>query len=675
MSNEETNLDTPRTFEELKQQIDERFATSYDTSIWSKGWSELLLYGLSVLFFAYHLWYGFTAQIPRNQHGVIHLALVLVAWAILKLFKTNRDTSVGKLKSAGYAIYAILSVVPLYYLASSYQQIVFRSGSYTSTDLIMGTLLLALILIALYSVSRLITGIAVVGLVYSYFGPLMPGILNHRGLSPIRIVTANTVEFQGVLGQLLQISATWVVIFLMLAGLLEKYGGMSTFIKGMSRLAMRYKYIAIGQVAVAASAALGSINGSTAANTATTGTFTIPLMKENGYPPRVAAATEAVASCGGQVLPPIMGAGAFLMAELIEPTYSEIIIAATLPAILFFLTVGVAVSWNTPESEIEAGVSDSHTLFDQLMNAVRSVEYISMFIVLLYYLIVVQSDPMLAGFYGIVTLAGVRFLRSVYQGVSEEDTTVDVAVRRFSRDTLEGMRRGVEATINITIILASLGIVVRALIVTGFAQQLSTQMIILANGEILVLLVLAMAASIVFGMGMSTTAAYTLVATLVAPALTSSGFEPLLGHFFVFYFAIVSNITPPIALSIVIAQGIADSGFTETTISAMKIGFPMLLLPYAFAFNPALLNISPMSLVAFFVVLIGFVAIAAGAAGRISSNLSLPVRIGFGIFGLATVFAPVVSVQVLLAMLTVGGIAYFTMDIDSLLTKTTSPFS
>jgi len=675
MSQSTSESSALRTFEDLQRQIDERFATSYEESALKKGWLELLVYVLSAVFFAYHLWYGFTAQIPRSQHGVVHLALVLVAWAWLGLLRTDRTSTRGKLKSVGYAIYSILAVVPLYYLASTYQEIVLRSGSYTSTDLLMGTLLLALILIALYSVSKLITGIAVLGLVYSYFGPLMPGILNHRGLSPVRIVSANTVEFQGVLGQLLQISATWVVIFLMLAGLLEKYGGMATFIKGMSRLALKHRRIEIGQVAVAASAALGSINGSTAANTATTGTFTIPLMKENGYPPRVAAAIESVASCGGQVLPPIMGAGAFLMAELIDPTYSEIIVAATLPAILFFLTVAVGVSLNTPTSDIESNVDDGHTVFDQLLNALRSIEYISMFAVLLYFLVVIQSDPMLAGFWSIVTLSGVRLLCNVYEGLTDANSAVDSKVRVFARDTLEGMRRGVDATVDITIILASLGIVVRALIVTGFAQQLSTQMILFASGEVLVLLALAMAASIVFGMGMSTTAAYTLVATLVAPALISVGFEPLVGHFFVFYFAIVSNITPPIALSIVIAQGIADSGFIETTVSAMQIGFPMLLLPYAFVFNSSLLDPSLASLLAFAVVLVGFVAIAAGAAGRVSEALSLPIRVGFVALGLATVFAPMLLAQVALAAAALGGLLYFTANVEGLFAATASRFS
>ena len=433
--------------------------------------------------------------------------------------------------------------------------------------------------------------------------------------------------------------------------------------------------VALGYLAVAASAALGSINGSTAANTATTGTFTIPLMKENGYPPRVAAAIESVASCGGQVLPPIMGAGAFLMAELIDPTYSEIIVAATLPAILFFLTVAVGVSLNTPTSDIESNVDDGHTVFDQLLNALRSIEYISMFAVLLYFLVVIQSDPMLAGFWSIVTLSGVRLLRNVYEGLTDANSAVDSKVRVFARDTLEGMRRGVDATVDITIILASLGIVVRALIVTGFAQQLSTQMILFASGEVLVLLALAMAASIVFGMGMSTTAAYTLVATLVAPALISVGFEPLVGHFFVFYFAIVSNITPPIALSIVIAQGIADSGFIETTVSAMQIGFPMLLLPYAFVFNSSLLDPSVASLLAFAVVLVGFVAIAAGAAGRVSEALSRPIRVGFVALGLATVFAPMLLAQVALAAAALGGLLYFTANVEGLFAATASRFS
>jgi TRAP transporter 4TM/12TM fusion protein len=647
--------DESTTIEEIEQRIDERFRSSFDEPLLSKGPVELLVYAVSIVFFGYHMWYGYTAELPRSQHGIIHLALVVCLWGLLKFVSVETDNWRGKLLAAGYAVYAVVAVVPLYYMNSRYQDLVMRAGSYTNTDIMMGALLIVLILIALASISRLITIIAAFGLVYSYFGPLMPGILNHRGLSPNRIVTMNTVELQGLLGTLLQISATWVVIFLILAGLMEKYGGMAAFIKGVTRIAARSRYIEIGQVAVAASAFMGSINGSTAANTATTGAFTIPLMKENGYSPRLAAAIESVASCGGQILPPIMGAGAFLMAELIDPTYSEIIISAVVPATLFFLTVGISISLNSRRTVTskKITVSDDRSAIDRVTSLMSHYEYLVMFAVLLYWLVYVQADPMVAGFYSIAVLIGLRFIRLAIGS----DEPFSERVRLFGRETLAGLHRGAEATVDITILLASLGIVIRALIVTGFAQQLSTQIVMFAGGNLLVLLVLVMFSSIAFGMGMSTTAAYMLVAILVAPSLLDTGLDPLISHLYVFYFAIVSNITPPIALSVVIAQGIAGSDYLETAVEALKIGFPMFLLPYAFVFNQSLISLGPMTIVAFVIVLVGFVAISAGLAGQLTQALSVPLRVGLFATGLALLFAPL-TVQGILVLVVVGGMLY-----------------
>lgn len=647
------------TIEEIEQRIDERFRSSFDEPLLSKSPVELLVYAVSIVFFGYHMWYGYTAELPRSQHGIIHLALVVSLWGLLKFVSVETDDWRGKLLAAGYAAYAVVAVVPLYYMNSRYQDLVMRAGSYTSTDIMMGALLIVLLLVALASISRLITVIAVFGLVYSYFGPLMPGILRHRGLSPNRIVTMNTVELQGLLGTLLQISATWVVIFLILAGLMEKYGGMAAFIKGVTRVAARSRYIEIGQVAVAASAFMGSINGSTAANTATTGAFTIPLMKENGYSPRLAAAIESVASCGGQILPPIMGAGAFLMAELIDPTYSEIIISAVVPAALFFLTVGISISLNSRRTVTskKITVSDDRSASDRVASLMSHYEYLVMFAVLLYWLVYVQADPMVAGFYSIAVLIGLRFVRLAMGS----DEPFSERVRIFGRETLTGLRRGAEATVDITILLASLGIVIRALIVTGFAQQLSTQIVMFAGGNLIVLLVLVMVSSIAFGMGMSTTAAYMLVAILVAPSLLDAGLDPLISHLYVFYFAIVSNITPPIALSVVIAQGIAGSDYLETATEALRIGFPMFLLPYAFVFNQSLISLGPMTIVAFVIVLVGFVAISASLAGQLTQSLSVPLRIGLFITGIGLLFAPL-TVQGVLVLVVVGGMFYLSQS-------------
>lgn len=660
MASETSHSNDTRTLEELERTIDEKFRDTYTESVWSKGPFELLTYGTAIVFFLYHLWYSLTFAIPRARHGIIHLGMVLSLWGILQLLGVDRATLQGKLKSIGYGLYSVISVVPLYVIQGNYDSIVMAAGIYNDIYVYLGALIIVLVFIALFHISRLISGIALLGLVYSYFGPLMPGILSHRGLTPRRIITMNTVEMEGLLGALLQISATWVVIFLLLAGLMEKYGGMATFIKGMTRIAARQKYIEIGQVAVAASMFMGSINGSTAANTATTGAFTIPLMKENGYRAKIAAAIEAVASCGGQVLPPIMGAGAFLMAELISPNYSDIVVGAVAPALLFFITVAVSISLSTSHT-VSGNISteaSSEGILQRLFGVVRHYEYLGMFAILLWWLIGIGADPMVAGFYAIVTLLGLRFARVTSEAAKDRETAAP-AFKKYLRETLEGLRRGAEATLDITILLASLGIVIRALIVTGFAQQLSTYLVMLSGGSVVTMLFLAMAAAIFFGMGMSTTAAYMIVAVLVAPSLVQIGVQEYTAHMFVFYFAIVSNITPPIALSVIIGQGIAGSDFWATAVESLRIGFPMFLLPFAFFYNEALLYPSLMTVVAFFVVLAGFTAVSIGLIGRIRDEVPTPLRPLFIGLGLATIFLPSVIGQVLLVAVIVAVVAYY----------------
>jgi TRAP transporter 4TM/12TM fusion protein len=656
----DTTPEDTRTLAEIERRIDEKFRDQYAESVVRKHPIELLVYVLAVVFFAYHMWYAYSFAIPRARHGIIHLAMVLALWGIVRMLDVDRTTLRGKLAAVGYGLYSVVSVVPLYVIESNYDSIVLAAGIYEKQYVQLGALVIVLVFIALLHVSRLISGIALFGLVYSYYGPQMPGILQHRGLTTERIITMNTVEMEGLFGTLLQISATWVVIFLILAGLMEKYGGMATFIKGMTRIAARRKRIEIGQVAVAASMFMGSINGSTAANTATTGAFTIPLMKENGYRPKVAAAIEAVASCGGQVLPPIMGAGAFLMAELIDPNYSEIVVGAVAPALLFFLTVAVSISLTTRGTvtttiETEA---DARSGLQRVFDVVRHFEYFGMFVVLLWWLIRVRADPMVAGFYSIVTLLALRLVRVVGEIGMDDETEAVPALLLYFRETLEGLRRGAEATLDITILLASLGIVIRALIVTGFAQQLSSYLVTVSGGVVVTMLFLAMLAAIAFGMGMSTTAAYMIVAVLVAPSLVQIGVPEFTAHMYVFYFAIVSNITPPIALSVIIGQGIAESEFWETALESLKMGFPMFLLPFAFIYNDSLLYPSAMTPIAFLLVLVGFVALSVALTGQVRNRIRVPFRLGFLLLGLGVVFAPALAVQAVLAGVVVIGVLY-----------------
>lgn len=650
------------TLSEVENRIDEQLADSYEQSLlekFSENPFEIITYGLGILFFVYHLWYAYSIPIARGRHAIVHLGLVLMFWAGFRLVKADRSTLRGKLATIGYIGYMIATAIPIYSLYAKYRGLLISAGLYSDTEVLMGGTVLVLLLIALLFVSRLIFGVVSIGLVFSYFGPYMPFFLQHQGLSIRRIITMNTVEFQGVFGTLLQVVATWVVMFVLLSAVIEKYGGMAKFVKGVTRITARRR-VQVGQVAVLSSMIFGSINGATTANVATTGSFTIPLMKQNGYPPRLAAALEAVASCGGQVLPPVMGTSAFIMAELIEPGYTEIVLSAIVPALLFYFSIFVSIELYTRKYG-----STSNTLSDDLpkrskrkkfTSLLGNYEYLAMFVVLIYWLVYIRSDPMLAAFYSISTLVGLHFVRAVHEGITGE-SNLRASLIRFGRENVEAAIRSAESVMGITIMVASLGIVVRAFIVTGLAQNLSTQLVLLAGGSIVLIILFSAVASMIFGMGMPTVAAYLLVALFVAPPLAKVvGAGPLAIHMFVFYFAIVSNITPPIAVAVVVGQGIAGSSFLETSVDALKMGSPMFVLPFLFLTSESLLQLSPMTGVTVIIVAVGFVALSIALIGL--EGTTRPVRAGFLVMGLGAIFAPWIFLQGALVLVILASVAY-----------------
>lgn len=667
-------------YEDIQANIEDKFRDSYDTTLANtlkNNPIEIPLYLLAAVFFFYHIWYGFTVPFPRDQHGIIHLGFVLAIWGVVRLVAVDRSTRGGKVRAIAYSTYVILAAFPLYYLHSNYDQLQITAGVYTDMEILIGGLIILFLLIALWSVSKLIFIIAVLGLLYPYMGPYLPGILNHGGLSIERIVTMNTVEFQGVFGELLRVAATWVAIFIILAGIIEKYNGMAMFIEGTTRIASRHDRFEIGQLAVLSSMIFGSINGASTANAATTGAFTIPLMKENNYPPRLAGGIEAVASCGGQVLPPVMGTAVFIMAELITPSYGEIVIAAAIPAFLFFFTIAISIELYSRqfESEKMPRALEERSIVQRIFSVCSNYEYIAMLIILLYYLVYIQADPLLAGAYSIAVLIIFRFVKTVEKLYrrSGKLSSARSSMRLFSRESIEGFRRGATMVANITIMVASLGIIVRAFIVTGLAQSLSNYLISIGGASIVLITLLAAISSIVFGMGMPTVAAYLLVALFVAPPLSQIlPVGELEVHMFVFYFAVVSSITPPIAVNVVITQGIAGSGFIETSIDTLKMGFPLFLLPFMFIFNNEILNPGIYSLLIIIVIAVGFAGISVALIGY--AELSLFGRAIFGTLGFIVLFGSNIYAQALIAVIIIGGLAYYSerFEVRSLLQNGTT---
>ncbi len=468
---------------------------------------------------------------------------------------------------------------------------------------------------------------------YGFAGPYLPGILFHTGIDPRQMVWTLAISLGGVFGFITEIGSTWVAIFIIFAGMAQSFG-LLEYIMDIGEELSQLLRSGIVQVAVVSSLLIGSITGAAAANTVTTGSFTIPMMQRQGVKGTYAGAIESVASSGAQVMPPVMGTAAFLMANILGISYLDVVAAAFLPAMIFYLLVALGTHLVT----LKLGWTVEKTDEDLNWQVFRQgAHYVIPVIVLIYSLVVVGMTPLSAGFYTIVVLLVIHALgKLVMMRPSRE------AVETIGRDFVVGSRDGALELAPLIGVFGSLGIIVEVVTQTGLSQQLSTEIVGLSGGVFVLLLFFAMVTSILFGLGMPTPAAYILVVFLVAPALIELGVQPLTAHMYVFYFAMLSAITPPVAICVAIASRIADSSFIGTAVQALRLGGPMFLLPYVFVFNDSLIYWSfPTSLVTFVLVLGGFVLLVVSIIGYNGvKEVGWPIRLLYTGLAFVALLAP-----------------------------------
>ncbi|OIB57613.1 TRAP transporter permease [Natrialba sp. SSL1] len=576
--------------------------------------------------------------------------------------------------------YVALSFAALALLATAYVELNFERlhedvhlMGHTQVDLIVGALLIVLVIDATRrAFGNIIAGVTVVSIAYAHvlFATILPGVLRHTGYGWERIARQGAIDLTGVYHDtLMGIGSTWVAIFIMFAGIAKAYGLMD-FVLDVGRELGKTLRTGVVQIAVIASMVMGSITGSAAANTATTGSFTIPMMQDQGVRDDFSAAIESVASAGGQMLPPVMGVAAFLMADLLGESYLTIVQAGVIPAALFYLSVGIGIhfailkfGWTTPNR----GSFDWRLLLQGIHFAVPLG-------VLIVTLVVLRYTPLYAGLYSIVTIFLVGSLKLVavdilearkmnaeYSSIGYRFYWVFRECYRVIEQIALGLRRGGLEMAPLVGVLAAMGIIIEMLTFTGLAPRVSTGILGLGGGLLVVVLVLAMIASILFGLGMPTPAAYVLVVVLVVPGVTEMGVPDITAHMFVFYFAMLSAITPPVAISVAIGSRIAGTDFVRSCIQALRIGAPGFIIPFAFVTNNSLITWSQETLLAFPVVLAGTVALIVATIGFDGArDLSYPARGLYAIAAFGAMFGSVVSVaiQVVAAAAIVGALLY-----------------
>ncbi|MFW5958659.1 MAG: TRAP transporter permease [Natronomonas sp.] len=622
---------------------------------------RMALVTFSIPYWIIVMWYSYTQLMPRGQYAVAFLGGILVLYSIMEL-----DTPLKErkwLEVTLLTISALISAGTSGYLFLNYQEVAIDTiGRATDPQLVMAfafTLVMIYLTWRAFGITFLIVVLAGIG--YGLAGPWMPGALNHGGLSGTRILRILVVSVDGFYGFLTRLVAAWIALFLLYAGLLKAYGAFSLIL----RLAVRSaKYVdsGIAQTAVIASAVIGSVNGSQTANAGMTGSFTIPLMKEAGIEPETAGGIEAVASTSGQVLPPVMGAGAFIMASLVRGvTYVDVIVAGLIPAAVLVISIAVAVHYvAVPQIDDPdmTGVFSERLSTQELV--LESLKYGIPLLILIYALGIKQVTVMTAALWTAVSMIafgiGMPFITTTLQGGSYKDDAYTGA-----RQTIDGFREGTVVLAPVAIILASINGVVDILMATGVPTAISLTLMDLSGGIMIVAVLLAMVICILLGLGMPTTAAYTVVALLIAPTLINQFLIPdLASHFFVFYAAILAGLTPPIATCVAVTCGISGGGFWGSAKEAIKISLPLFVLPFSFVYHPAIVSgeFGYDAISTGVLALFGALAIIHGVNYRFSfGRVGIGgLRIGFFVTGVVAMVHPVQYVQV--AALIAAGLLY-----------------
>ena len=505
-------------------------------------------------------------------------------------------------------IIAVVSVIGLY--SYSIADTMWKSsGTMSGLEIILATILLILLLSFTWkTVGAAMPIIAILCILYALFGPNLPRSIAHRGYTWIRITEVLFKGTNGIFNTPLGVSSIYVSIFVIFAGVLEASGAGDIFIRLTQALLGGFRG-GPAKVAVVASSLFGTISGSAVANVVGTGSFTIPLMKKSGFDSEFSGAVETAASSGGQLMPPVMGAAAFIMADYIG-SYQEVLTAAIIPAILFYIALFIMIDLEALKKDLKGQSKDELPNF---MEELKKGWLLLMPLVLLVFLLVgVRYSAQKSAFFSIIFLVVIML---VYPGK-----------KRSVSEILHLIASSSKGMVSVALTTGTAGIIVGMLMLTGIGYKLSSLLISLSQGNVMLLLILTMVTSVILGMGMPTSAAYVLLATLIVPALENLGIAKIAAHFFVFYFGIMANVTPPVAVAAYTAAGIAKGDAMKTGFVAWRLSLAGFLMPFMFCMNPALLGKGTNGeiILAIMSALIGAYGLATAVQRYFKGNLSWP---------------------------------------------------
>ncbi|ETA80784.1 C4-dicarboxylate ABC transporter [Youngiibacter fragilis 232.1] len=562
------------------------------------GTPLLIVKGMLIAFTLYVFWMTLIATPPEQIRRSSFIGLLIFLGFINYPIKRSHAKRVNQIPWYDW-IFAFAGGGAFFYYVINFEAIVGKAVNIGTVEIAVG--IIGIIL--LVELCR-----RVVGLPILVVAGIFVGYAFYSGYSLKRVVHQLFYTTDGIIGTPLGVCATFIVLFIILGAFLEKTG-IGTFFIDIANSLAGYASGGPAKVAVISSALEGMYSGSSVANTVGSGSVTIPVMKKTGYTPEFAAAVEAAASTGGQIMPPIMGAAAFLMAEMTETPYATIALSAILPALLYFAGIFMMIHFEAKKLGLKGLPKESIPKFGKLM---LKKGYLFLPIVVLSTLMSMGRTPAYSAVYAIVTA---------------------VVVSMFSKETRltpktfgEALENGTRNTMGVAIACAIAGIIVGIVTLTGLGQDLLNILMSVAGTSKFLALFLTMISCIILGMGVPTTANYVIMATITAPIVVQMGVPLLAAHMFVFYFGIVADITPPVALAAYAGSAIAKSDPFKTGVTATRLAITAFIVPYIFAFNPEMLLIDTTAIEVVRIAitsLIGIFGVAAGMEGFMFTNMKM----------------------------------------------------
>ena len=570
------------------------------------------LYLLAVIVSLYHLYTAAFGPPLTLKHRSLHVAMMLAMTFIMYPISPK---SKYKRTVAWYDwILVALSCAAPIYIWTQFIGVVERAGKPNRMDLIMATLLVVLVLEAARRCGGwALPALSLIFIAYGLWGRNLPGMFAHRGYTWSALSNHFFANTEGIYGTSVSVASSYIFLFILFGAVMNK-SGMGKFFNDISLALAGHTKGGPAKVSVIASGLLGSINGSAVANVVTTGAFTIPLMKKTGYSAEFAGAVESSASVGGQLLPPVMGAAAFIMAEMLGVKYSEIIVCAAVPALLYYAGILVQVQLRASKNGLMGIPKNQLPKAGVIMK--EQGHLLIPIIFLLFMLFFSGTTVIYSAFYTIIVTVLVSWLRKT--------------TRMSGKDIVDSLAEGAKATVAVAIACACVGIIIGVSSKTGFGLNMANAIITLGGKSLLFTLVFSMITCMILGMGLPSIPAYIITATIAAPALAQLGVSEMAAHLFAFYFAMFANITPPVALAAFAAAGLSGGNAVKTGFQSVKLSIAGFIVPYMFVYSPELLLKETTFLSGLWVAIaacIGVFMIGAAAEGYLFTKINPVLRI------------------------------------------------